>query len=296
MAQKGRLKAWSQGTALHGPTALAVTERQGSAKLPKRRPQAFAAVRAEADSPTAEEQGPPGLEFGPGFEAAVVERAGRVVELLQRADVKLPADLPAGGQVLGEDNALLFVARYARMLKERGPQAAKPRVAYHWTAEANFQSIAESNLRVPDGAGVKKKHGAAFGRGIYTSPDFRFAREDFSYGASATFMCLVLTGKQEHRYPRSQSSLAALTQGCDSVTGRLPGRPCDTWVFPASDQVLPCFLVDEVALPEALAALRAAAAVLEAPWPAEAGPRAEQLRRRWKAATREEVVGLEASP
>eukprot|EP00969_Alexandrium_andersonii_P144537 6391437-Alexandrium_andersonii.AAC.1 len=34
--------------------------------------------------------------------------------------------------------------------------------------------------------------------------------------------------------------------------GRLPGRPCDTWVFPASDQVMPCFLVDELALPQAI--------------------------------------------
>ena len=90
----------------------------------------------------------------------------------------------------------------------------------------------ESNLKVPaadpaDGSAVKKKHGAAFGRGIYTCPDYKMAKEDFlsfypsgavptwfftftdfslwmcqdfSYGASATFACLALTGRQLTRH------------------------------------------------------------------------------------------------
>ena len=41
--------------------------------------------------------------------------------------------------------------------------------------------LQESNLRVPQADptdGVKKKHGAAFGRGIYTCPDYKMAKEE----------------------------------------------------------------------------------------------------------------------
>lgn len=305
MAQPGKLKAWSGACAFYGNSALGITQRQGSAKMPKRSRAPMPAAAplgseelrdtsailgnddaTEAQAGHVAGNGPDGgasalgeggggggggrggeLPDDPAVEAALLQRSGRLFELLKGADVRLPAGMPAGGQVLSEDNALLFVARFARMLAQRGPEAAAPKVAFHWTAEANFQSIAESNLRVPDGASIKKKHGAAFGRGIYASPDFRFAKEDFSYGASATFMCLVLIGKQEYRQPRSHNNSRDISHEFDSVKGRMPGRHSDTWVLPESEQVLPCFLVDEVALGPASDALRRAIALLREPWP-----------------------------
>eukprot|EP00933_Yihiella_yeosuensis_P002016 TRINITY_DN10331_c0_g1_i2.p1 TRINITY_DN10331_c0_g1~~TRINITY_DN10331_c0_g1_i2.p1 ORF type:complete len:681 (+),score=154.22 TRINITY_DN10331_c0_g1_i2:45-2045(+) len=273
-----KYRAWSNGVALHGPTALGVTVRQGGAKgsgkgQQRRRPLAYPAA---ADS-LAQEGGAPEVEdaesqetatLEPELQQALLDRSARLVELLRAAEVQLPAGLPKDGKIVREDNALLFVARYVQMLRRRGSDIAVPRVAFHWTAESNFQSIVDSTLRVPDGANVKKKHGAAFGPGIYTSPDFHFAKEDFSYGAVATFMCLGLPGKQLHRQPGSKKNHLGMPQGFDSVVGRLPGRPCDTWVFPEVDQLLPCFLVDELALHDASKILLEASKILTEPWPA----------------------------
>eukprot|EP00929_Paragymnodinium_shiwhaense_P070962 TRINITY_DN36045_c0_g1_i2.p1 TRINITY_DN36045_c0_g1~~TRINITY_DN36045_c0_g1_i2.p1 ORF type:complete len:977 (-),score=131.76 TRINITY_DN36045_c0_g1_i2:137-3067(-) len=300
MMQNGKLKAWSQGVTFHGPTALGVTTRSGGAKPPRGRPRApdakwgdsaelshntggyAAASSSRASAHLSSDEGgfreQDGVEEASAlipavdaaeYQAALLDRATRLVELLKKADIKPPAGMPQGGTVVGEDNALLFLARLVQMLRERPAEEAAPQIAYHWTAESNFQSIAESNLRVPDGANVKKKHGAAFGRGIYCSPDFHFAREDFSYGASATFLCLVLPGKQMHRNPGQARNQQDLPRGFDSVKGRVPGRPCDTWVLPSSEQVLPCYLVDELALPDALRVVRAAIALLCEPWPAQ---------------------------
>eukprot|EP00439_Symbiodinium_sp_Y106_P025528 s2628_g3.t1 len=189
-------------------------------------------------------------------EDVVTDRTVRLVELLRNAeDVRPPKGLPCEGKVVSFDNALAFLFRYVRFLRELGPDLASPQ---------------ESNLRVPsaDPAGVKKKHGAAFGRGIYTCPDYKMAKEDFSYGASATFACLALVGRQKVRHHGKGHGLSE-SHGADfdSVLGRMPGRNCATWVLPASDQILPCFLVDEVALPAAVAKLRQALALIREPWP-----------------------------
>jgi len=209
-----------------------------------------------------------------------MERTLRLVALLRDAEeVKAPRGVPCEGKVVSFDNALAFLQRYLRFLRDLGPELASPQVTFHWTAEENFQSIVESNLRVPqadaaDEGGVKKKHGAAFGRGIYTCPDYKMAKEDFSYGASATFACLALTGRQLVRHHgKGHGRSDSRGPDFDSVTGRLPGRNCCTWVFPASDQILPCFLVDEVAIPAAVAKLRQAIALIREAWP-DANPQA----------------------
>merc|ERR1719362_1473899 len=115
----------------------------------------------------------------------------------EAVEVRAPAGIPCEGKVVNFDNALAFIDCYCRFLREFGQHVARPQIAFHWTAEDNFQSIIDTNLRVPNlETGVRKKHGAAFGRGIYTCPDYKMAKEDFSYGACATFACLVLPGRQ----------------------------------------------------------------------------------------------------
>merc|ERR1711920_714290 len=144
-----------------------------------------------------------------------------------------------------ESNVLAFLRRYLKMVAHCGAEISKPRIAFHWTAPENFESIAGSNLRVPAGVG---KNGAAFGHGIYVAPNFRDFHKDFGKGTSVAFMCLVLTGRQEVRRPRSEKrGVLELSKEFDSIRGLLSDRPCETWVIPTADLVLPCFLVDELA-------------------------------------------------
>eukprot|EP00746_Dinoflagellata_sp_MGD_P010792 gnl/MRDRNA2_/MRDRNA2_122423_c0_seq1.p1 gnl/MRDRNA2_/MRDRNA2_122423_c0~~gnl/MRDRNA2_/MRDRNA2_122423_c0_seq1.p1 ORF type:complete len:418 (+),score=63.45 gnl/MRDRNA2_/MRDRNA2_122423_c0_seq1:130-1383(+) len=204
----------------------------------------------------------------PEAEKVLRDRAQGMVALIQNSEVRLAAGLPRDGKVASFHNAMLFSLRYLRMVRQRGADISTPRIAFHWTAESNFRSIAESNLRVPDGIDVRRKNGAAFGHGIYTCPDFRTAKEDFSHGTSSCFMCLVLTGRQQIRQPRSEKrGILDLPAEFDSIRGRLSLRPCDTWVLPEADMVLPCFLVDELALKEATLVLRAVISLLCEPWP-----------------------------
>lgn len=192
-----------------------------------------------------------------------MELALELVQVLRAAEVAAPTGLPCAGFVVNFDIALRFVARFRRMARERGHEAAVPRITFHWTAEENFWSIVEKNLMVPDGQNVKRKHGAALGRGVYTCPDFRFAKEDFSYGARACFLCLALVGRQQERLVHGGQKDLGVEAGFDSVKGRLPGRYVDTWVLPESDLLLPCFLVDELALRDARLAAQAAIKVLQ---------------------------------
>ncbi|CAE7570917.1 DTX3 [Symbiodinium natans] len=272
------MRTFSQGVDLRGPLALAATQREGGAK-PPRRPTAApprwhtATDSADSDPQLSEVRGLEGVDVD---EDAVTDRTVRLVAFLRDAEeVRPPKGLPCEGKVVSFDNALAFLHRYVCFLRELGPDLASPQVTFHWTAEENFQSIVESNLRVPsaDPSGIKKKHGAAFGRGIYTCPDYKMAKEDFSYGASATFACLALVGRQKVRHHGKGHGLYE-SHGVDfdSVLGRMPGRNCATWVLPASDQILPCFLVDEVALPAAVAKLREAVAIIREPWPTKPTP------------------------
>ena len=86
--------------------------------------------------------------------------------------MQAPAGVPCGGQVVCFDHAWAFVKRQRRLQLRLGADHAQTRVAYHWTAEDNFESIVQTNLKVPDpeANGIKKKHGAAFGRGTPSWP------------------------------------------------------------------------------------------------------------------------------
>ncbi|CAJ1400626.1 unnamed protein product [Effrenium voratum] len=274
--RRNGLRTFSQGVDLRGPLALSVTQREGGAKPPRRPRQLLHSAAT----------GPPLESLEDGNDDAEVsdilmERTLQLVALLRYAEeVKAPKGVPCEGKVVSFDNTLAFLRRYRKFVKQLGSELALPQVTFHWTAEENFQSIVESNLKVPnaDSSGVKKKHGAAFGRGIYTAPDYKMAKEDFSYGASTTFACLAITGRQMTRQHGKGHGLSDC-RGADfeSVVGRLPGRNCVTWVLPSSDQILPCFLVDEVAIPAAVAKLREAILLIREPWPEAPSPAPSEL-------------------
>ncbi|CAK9028740.1 Nipped-B-like protein B, partial [Durusdinium trenchii] len=96
------------------------------------------------------------------------------------------------------------------------------------------------------------------------------------------FMCLALPGKQHFGKPAS----AAAMEGYDSVVGREGQRGVDEWVFFRKDQLLPCFLVDELGLIIAKEAAQQAIKVLHQPWPDEHFPdartEAPDVVGRWK--------------
>ena len=68
-----------------------------------------------------------------------------------------------------------FVARHRRLCALRPFDVARPRVAFHWTQQRNFEAIAREGLRVPDGA-LAVAHGSSFGLGVYVSPEFRYGK------------------------------------------------------------------------------------------------------------------------
>lgn len=120
---------------------------------------------------------------------------------------------------------------------------AGPRVVYHWTPSINFKSIINTNLQVPDQKHIlNQTDNGYYGAGIYASPSF-LSFQQYAHGKGGCFLCLGLPGRQ-HIASKKQDR----------------GRPCranhethvspnqQEWVFFSSDQLLPCFLIDEVAL------------------------------------------------
>ncbi|CAK0861220.1 unnamed protein product [Prorocentrum cordatum] len=196
---------------------------------------------------------------------AELERALGVAELLLSAEPPAPPDMPQRGQIVDFDHLLRFVRQHRRMCDLRGFDAARPRVVYHWTSEANFESIVASGLRVPDGGSVAVAHGSSFGNGIYVSPDFRYGEEFFGYGARAAFMCLGLPGRQHFGKPDVDG--LGQPDGYDSAVGREGQRGVDEWVFFRADQLLPVFLVDKLGVVIARDAAAAAIRELHRPWP-----------------------------
>ena len=83
----------------------------------------------------------------------VVARAGQITEILHCCGLVGPPGVPNEGRVLRPSAVVAFVARHRRLAQMRGLEVARPRVAFHWTQERNFEGIARDGLRVPDGAG-----------------------------------------------------------------------------------------------------------------------------------------------
>ncbi|CAE7726981.1 nipblb [Symbiodinium pilosum] len=281
-----------EGCMIFGNTTLGHT----SVKFrSRRRPEAQPAMSETADS-NPEDVPEPVSQPAPEVDSDVLYRAQRILAILADSGVVAPAGTPEQGKVLREEAIVQFVARHRCLAELRGFDLALPKIVFHWTQEKNFAGIAREGLRVPDGAGVAVAHGSSFGNGIYVSPEFRYGKELFAYGARAAFMCLALPGKQHFGKPPSDGTgfLSPGDEGYDSVIGREGQRGIDEWVFFRQDQLLLCFLVDELGLVMAKEAAFSAIKVLHQPWPQRTEPatplsappseaQAEDLRRgRWQ--------------
>jgi len=163
------------------------------------------------------------------------------------------------GSVANFDLAVSFILRARLMLDAIGRDLADPKIVYHWTPRANFRAIMDGNLRVPDGQSVLHRTDSGFyGRGIYTSPEFTYGSA-YAYGDGACFICMALPGRQfSSTYPYDQGG--PCRTGYDSHTSA--DRNNMEWVFFASDQLLPCFVVDATTHAVALKAVHAAMHVL----------------------------------
>ncbi len=148
------------------------------------------------------------------------------------------------------DLAVQFFKKHARMLaaakcpargKYKGTRTTTLGIVYHGTSKANFRSIMEGNLRVPDGRTVRHATDSGyFGCGIYTTPDPKLA---FAYARDGiVFACLALPGKRYRAsYPRDMGR--PKNPGYDSHLG-YEGDGAPQLVFFDTDQLLPCYLVD----------------------------------------------------
>jgi len=213
-------------------------------------------------------QAVPDLKYVPVLDESVIERTGRILELLNQCQARAPPGLPSEGRVFKENAILSFVARHRELSRLRGLDVARPQVVYHWTQERFFQSIAEQGLKVPDQVSLKVVHGSSFGVGIYTSRDFRYGKEIFSFGTTAFFVCLGLPGRQQFGRPTPDPDLLfeAGESGYDSVVGREGQRGVDELVFFRNDQLLTCFLIDQVGLDAVLETLRFVIKELHRSW------------------------------
>ena len=117
----------------------------------------------------------------------------------------------------------------------------------------------EGNLKVPDGRQVKHvTDDGFFGRGIYTTTDPRLA---FAYAKDAiVFACLALPGRQ-YKATQKRDRGVPKKAGYDSHLG-YEGDGAPQLVFFDTDQVLPCYLVDQRNHTRAHAALERAVKVV----------------------------------
>lgn len=172
--------------------------------------------------------------------AYLVEHLRGAVEVLgSNGKAMLPR-----GSVANYDLAVGFVRRARSMHCDHGSQFAQLHIVYHWTPRTNFSSIIDNNLQVPDGHSVLHRTDAGYyGTGIYTSPEFSYG-EAYARGDGACFICLALPGRQHFStYP--QDFGGPCRAGYDShVSG---DRNNMEWVFFASNQLLPCFIVEDTA-------------------------------------------------
>lgn len=96
-------------------------------------------------------------------------------------------------------------------------------------------------MLVPGSKGPKVANGSVHGQGIYTATDFSLGRA-YGNGAKECFLCLALPGRQYTTNGRDYG--ISLKKGYDShVAGHGPFK--GALVFFSSDQLLPCFLVND---------------------------------------------------
>ena len=61
------------------------------------------------------------------------------------------------GSIINSDLCRRFIRQYMRMCRHIGSKAVNPKIIYHWTNSANFDSIIQNGLKVPDGDRIKPK-------------------------------------------------------------------------------------------------------------------------------------------
>ena len=166
------------------------------------------------------------------------------------------------------DLAVKFFEKHAAMLarapcprsgRNKGTRATPLAIVYHGTSRSNFRAIMEGNLKVPDGKQVRHvTDDGFFGRGIYTTTDPRLA---FAYAKDAiVFACLALPGRQ-YKATQKRDRGVPKKAGYDSHLG-YEGDGAPQLVFFDTDQVLPCYLVDQRNHTRAHAALERAVKVV----------------------------------
>lgn len=149
--------------------------------------------------------------------------------------------------IVNFDLAVSFAERALREKSRLVPRLAGPWVVYHWTPSKNFKNIIYTNLQVPDQKHILNQTDDGFyGAGIYTSPSF-LSFEDYAHGRGGCFLCLGLPGRQ-YRANERQDRGRPCRPNYETHTS--PNR--EEWVFFASDQLLPCFLIDRATQPRAL--------------------------------------------
>ena len=162
--------------------------------------------------------------------------SSNTIEQITNRVIKLLKALP--GCVVNYELAYNFVLEYMIMCMKIGYYKINPTVVYHWTRRKNFQGIIASGLQVPDGRYVKHTTDQGwYGKGIYTSPDYNYAR---GYGDSVqVFVCLSLPGRQ---YYQSKQTGCPLHANYDS---HISNDGCKKeWVLFKTDQLLTCYLTD----------------------------------------------------
>ena len=132
-----------------------------------------------------------------------------------------------------------FLTKYDAM-KDNNRNEIK--ICFHWSPLKNHQSIIKNNLLVPDGKKVTHTTDTGyFGKGIYMSPDAKYAQA-YAYNTTKKFfVCLSMPGKVfGAQYPRDLG--IGLKQGYDSHSA--PQRNNMEWVFFDPAQLLPVALVE----------------------------------------------------
>ena len=162
--------------------------------------------------------------------------AAKVVESLRAAGFGGSKDC------VNFDLVSAWLRRHAREVATSGlAHAAKIAVVYHGTPGKDVhRKIEETGLKVPGRAsGVKHATDSGFfGKGIYAAPTPQMS---FAYSRNAPiFMCLALPGRQ-FMATMAQHNGKGCVRGYDSHYA--PGG--SELVFFSTDQILPCFLVDQ---------------------------------------------------
>jgi len=186
------------------------------------------------------------MEEGTNQEALLEMHAHRylpndqVIDFIENGVKRNNVKLAKIENVLKPELVARYETRWNALKAKRGEELARPKIAYHGTAEANITSILERGLLVPGhGEGKDVKHATDngwWGGGIYMSPDAGLSI-GYCRGGKRLLICSVLMGKPYTVTQRMDGK--GLQDGHDSHIA------CNgsEWVIFDPAQVLPCYLI-----------------------------------------------------